>query len=65
IVTLLINSSITIMIVTRLFIYRKRLSEVLGSPNASPYTAIINILIESAALVVICDLFFLIPLALN
>ncbi|TFK35715.1 hypothetical protein BDQ12DRAFT_611226 [Crucibulum laeve] len=65
IVTLSINVSITMMIVTRLFIHRRHLSRLLGSPNASPYTAIITILVESAALVVLCDIFFLISFALN
>ncbi|TFK44014.1 hypothetical protein BDQ12DRAFT_672238 [Crucibulum laeve] len=55
-ITLATNTVITTMIVTRLLLHRKRVAKLLGC--ASQYTGIINILIESALLIIIVDVFF-------
>ncbi|TFK32860.1 hypothetical protein BDQ12DRAFT_716174 [Crucibulum laeve] len=62
-VTLVTNTLITSMIITRLVMHRRHVAKVLG--RASQYTDIITILIESALLVVVIDIFFLVAFSLN
>ncbi|TFK35722.1 hypothetical protein BDQ12DRAFT_668349 [Crucibulum laeve] len=64
-ITLCLNTIITIMIVGRICIYRRRISKVFGPTHCSDYTSIIAMLVESAALVAIFDLFFLISFSLH
>jgi len=60
-----VNVVLTLMIVIRLYFFRRRTSKVLGPRHAVHYTSIIAILVESAALVDITLLFFIIPFAMG
>ncbi|TFK44011.1 hypothetical protein BDQ12DRAFT_672226 [Crucibulum laeve] len=62
-ITLTTNTVITSMIVTRLVLHRRRVAKLLG--RASHYTGIITILIESALLIIVVDIFFIIAFGLN
>ena len=53
------------MIVIRLYLFRRRTTKVLGPRHAEHYTSIIAILVESAALMDIMLLFFVIPFAMG
>ena len=53
------------MIVIRLYLFRRRTTKVLGPRHAVHYTSIIAILVESAALMDIMLLFFVIPFAMG
>ena len=53
------------MIVLRLYLLRRRTAKVLGPRHGVDYTTIIAILIESAALMDIMLLFFVIPFAMR
>ncbi|TFK44018.1 hypothetical protein BDQ12DRAFT_562 [Crucibulum laeve] len=60
-ITLITNTVITAMIVTRLMLHRKRVANILG--RVSAYTGIINILIESALIIIVVDIFFVVTFA--
>ncbi|TFK35762.1 hypothetical protein BDQ12DRAFT_737439 [Crucibulum laeve] len=66
VITLSINTVITSMIVARLFICHRRMAKLnLLSRDNSIYTRIIAMLVESAALIVIFDLVFVVGFSLN
>ena len=56
---------LTFMIVIRLYLFRRRTTKVLGPRHGVHYTSIIAILVESAALMYIMFLFFVIPYAMG
>jgi hypothetical protein len=60
-----VNVLLTLMIVIRLYLLRRRTTKVLGPRHAVHYISIIAILVESAALMDIMLLFFIIPFALG
>jgi hypothetical protein len=60
-----VNILLTLMIVIRLYLLRKRTTNVLGPRHGVHYTSIIAILVESAALMDIMLLFFVIPFAMG
>ncbi|TFK35718.1 hypothetical protein BDQ12DRAFT_668345 [Crucibulum laeve] len=64
-ITISINLVITSMIAIRIYLHRRRISKSLGSGHASEYTSVIAMLIESAALVVVFDFFFLVAFSLG
>ena len=64
-ITFIVNVVLTLMIVIRLYLLRRRTSKVLGPRHAVHYTSIIAILVESAVLMDIILLFFVIPFAMG
>ncbi len=60
-----LNSSMTLAIVTRLLVFRRRISSVSRSKLGSEYPSIAAILVESAVIYPTGSLLFLIPFALN
>jgi len=60
-----VNIVLTLMIVIRLYLHRRRTIKLLGPRHAVHYTSIIAILVESAALVDVMLIFFLIPFAMG
>ena len=60
-----VNILLTLMIVIRLYFFRRQISKVLGPRHAVHYTTIIAILVESAALVDIMLFFFVILFAMG
>ena len=65
IITFNVNVVLTLMIVIRLYLLRRRIEKVLGPRHAVHYTSIIAILVESAALVDIMLFFFVILFAMG
>lgn len=62
-ITISLNILITILICTRLIRLSRAVDKVLGYENSKPYTAVVAILVESAAPYSIVGLMFLIPYA--
>ena len=60
-----VNILLTLMIVIRLYLLRRRTTKVLGPRHGVHYTSIIAILVESAAVMDIMLLFFVIPFAMG
>jgi hypothetical protein len=60
-----LNVVLTLMIVIRLYLFRRRTSKVLGPRHGVHYTSIIAILVESSALMDIMLFFFVIPFAMG
>lgn len=60
-----VNVLLTLMIVIRLYLLRRRTTKILGPRHGVHYTSIISILVESAALMDIMLLFFVIPFAMD
>lgn len=65
IVALLVNITLTTLIATRLYIHRRRAVRALGNQHGSEFTSVISMLIESAVLVDIFVIAFLVPYALR
>ncbi|KAH7926896.1 hypothetical protein BV22DRAFT_319507 [Leucogyrophana mollusca] len=63
-VALMVNITVTIMIVGRLLYYRHSVARALG-PCMSLYTSLTAILVESASLYTAASLFFIIPFAMG
>jgi len=59
--TMLLNIGITGAIVVKILQYRRFIRQALGEGHGAEYIGIISILIESASIIVVYDLFFLIP----
>ena len=53
------------MIIIRLYLFRRRITKVLGPRHGMHYTSIIAILVESAAPMYIMILFLVIPFAMG
>ncbi|KAF8997019.1 hypothetical protein BDQ17DRAFT_1391962 [Cyathus striatus] len=64
-ISLTLNMFITVMIVVRLLVYRRRLLNTLGGEHGTVYLSVTTILIESAALYAMFSLMFLIPFGLK
>lgn len=64
-ISLALNIIITIMIVVRLLLYRRRITKILGPGHGTQYTTIASMLVESAALYAVFALLFLIPFAMG
>ncbi|KAF8151342.1 hypothetical protein B0H34DRAFT_126251 [Crassisporium funariophilum] len=58
-----LNIVLTLMIVIRLYLHRRRVVKAIGSRHASQYTSIMSMLIESAFVLDIVFLAFIIPFA--
>ena len=56
---------LTLMIVVRLYLFRRRTTKVLGPRHGVHYTSIITIIVESSVLVYILLLFFVILFAMG
>jgi len=65
IMTLALNIIVTILIVIRLLVYRRRIVETLGREHVVHYTNVAAILVESASLYSAFSILFLVPFALN
>ncbi|KAF8812925.1 hypothetical protein BYT27DRAFT_7335314 [Phlegmacium glaucopus] len=65
IISLSLNIVLTLMIVIRLYLHRRNITKLLGRRHAAHYTSIISILIESAAVLDVMVIFFLIPFAMG
>ena len=63
--SLTLNILLTFMISIRLYFHRRRVYKVLGKRHGSHYTSIISLLVESASILDVIVLFFLIPFALG
>lgn len=63
--SLAINVFITILVVIRLLVYRRRMIMVLGPGHASECTSIAAMLVESASVYSTFSLLFLIPFAMK
>ena len=63
--SLSLNIVLTLMIVIRLYLHRRSITKSMGRRHAAHYTSIISILIESAAVLVVMTIFFLIPFAMG
>lgn len=63
--SLALNVLATLAIVGRLFIYRRRLRNVLGSDHASQYTGVIAMVVESELLYTIFMILYIVPFVLN
>jgi len=63
--SLALNISMTLAIVSRLLVFRWRISSALGPKFGTQYTSIASMLVESAVLYSASALLFLIPFALN
>ncbi|KAF9234665.1 hypothetical protein BU15DRAFT_65517 [Melanogaster broomeanus] len=63
--SLAINIVVTIVIVVRLLIYRRRMIQLLGPGHESDTTTVVAVLIESAAVHSTFSLLFLIPFAID
>ncbi|KAF8880530.1 hypothetical protein BD779DRAFT_1675876 [Infundibulicybe gibba] len=64
-ITLALNVVTTLSIVGRLLVYRRRIVKVLGKSQTLNYSSVVSMLIESAALVVVFYILFLIPSLLS
>lgn len=64
-ISLGLNVLITIAIVTRLMLFRHRISSALGPAHGSQYTSIAAMVIESASLYSLISILVLVPFALN
>ena len=60
-----VNIILTLMIVIRLYLFRRRTTKALGPRHGVHYASIIAILVESAALMDIMLIFFVIPFAMG
>ncbi|KXN80820.1 hypothetical protein AN958_07256 [Leucoagaricus sp. SymC.cos] len=63
--TFLLNTGITIAIVTALLRQRRRVEQLFGPGHGKAYLNIISIVVESAAVIVVYDLFWLVPAILQ
>ncbi|EAU85596.2 hypothetical protein CC1G_06309 [Coprinopsis cinerea okayama7 len=63
--TLSLNILVTLMIVARLLVYRWRLTSILGKSQGSHYTSYVAILIESAVLIVLSNIFLIVVMQRN
>lgn len=64
-ISLSLNVLVTIAIVSRLMMYRRRISSVLGSSHGSQYTSVAAMVVESASVYSAFSIVFLVFLALN
>ncbi|KLO16594.1 hypothetical protein SCHPADRAFT_847980 [Schizopora paradoxa] len=64
-ISLAINIFVTIAIVARLLLFRRRIASVLGPNHGSQYTSVAAMIIESAALFSVFSILFLVPFGLN
>jgi len=64
-ISLAINIFVTIAIVSRLLLFRRRIASVLGPSHGSQYTSVAAMIIESAALFSVFSILFLVPFGLN
>lgn len=60
-----LNVLLTLMIIIRLSLLRRRIARTLGTARSSQYTGIIAMLVESASIFVIAVLLYIIPLGLR
>ncbi|KAF8151329.1 hypothetical protein B0H34DRAFT_664418 [Crassisporium funariophilum] len=65
IVSLTLNVVLTGMIVIRLYLHRQRIAMLVGPRYANQYTSIISMLVESASILYVVVIFFLIPFAMG
>lgn len=63
--TLSINVIVPLMIVIRLAVHRRRVVKALGVQHGEHYVSIISMFIESASLVSLFVIFFLVPFVMN
>lgn len=63
--SLSLNILLTLMIVTRLYFHRRHTIKLLGRRHATHYTSIITMLVESAAVMDVMFIFFIIPFAIG
>ena len=59
--TMFLNAAFTFLIVIKILLVRRRLEKLLGRGQGREYLGIVSILVESAAVIVAYDLFFLVP----
>ncbi|KAJ6631197.1 hypothetical protein B0H10DRAFT_1773766 [Mycena sp. CBHHK59/15] len=64
-ISLALNILVTIAIVARLFLYRRRISNAFGIEHGSQYTSIAAMLVESAAIYSAFSILFLVPFGMN
>ncbi|KAJ7578712.1 hypothetical protein C8J56DRAFT_968893 [Mycena floridula] len=60
-----LNILVTLAITSRLFLYRRRITKVLGNNYGSQYTSTAAMIVESAAIYSVFALLFLVPFAVN
>jgi hypothetical protein len=65
VISLSVNIVLTILIMIRLFMYRRRIVDVLPAEYARHYVSIAAIMVESAALYSVLALIFIITYAIN
>jgi hypothetical protein len=64
-ISLGVNIILTILIIVRLLMYRRRILGTLPDDYAKQYTGIATIIVESAAVYSLCALLFLVTYAVN
>ena len=64
-IAIITNVVLTFMTVIRLYLFRRRITKVLGPRYGLHYTSIIAILVESAAPIYVMVLFLVIPFAMG
>ncbi len=64
-ISLAINLFVTIAIVSRLLLFRRRIASVLGPSHGTQYTSVAALIIESAALFSVFSVLFLVPFGLK
>jgi len=64
-ISLAINLFVTIAIVSRLLLFRRRIASVLGPSHGTQYTSVAAMIIESAALFSVFSVLFLVPFGLK
>ncbi|KAF8968625.1 hypothetical protein BDZ97DRAFT_1799334 [Flammula alnicola] len=60
-----LKMTLTLMIVIRLYFYRRRITQLVGSKYAGHYTSLVSMLIESAAVMDVMTIFFIVAFALR
>ncbi|TFK35671.1 hypothetical protein BDQ12DRAFT_611219 [Crucibulum laeve] len=63
IMTISLNASATVIIIARLAFQRRRIVAVLGKDHASNFTGIIAMLTESAIMLLVCNVWFVVAFA--
>ncbi|KAI0258609.1 hypothetical protein BC834DRAFT_974963 [Gloeopeniophorella convolvens] len=64
-ISLALNILVSIAIVLRLLVYRRRIASVMGQHHGSQYTSIAAMIIESASIYSAFSIFFLVPFGMN
>ncbi|KAI0259602.1 hypothetical protein BC834DRAFT_962042 [Gloeopeniophorella convolvens] len=64
-ISLALNILVSIAIVIRLLVYRRRISSAMGRHHGSQYTSIAAMVIESASIYSAFSIFFLVPFGMN